>query len=71
CIKETNSIEFWKPLFTHQPFLDAIQDKYRIPDKEITDGAALEDLYSDDEVEPSNKFDLDDDIPDDVDMSEE
>lgn len=68
---ETNSIEFWKPLFTHQPFLDAIQEKYRIPDKEITDGAALEDLYSDDEVEPSNKFDLGDDIPDDVDMSEE
>ena len=56
---------------SHQPFLDAIQEKYRIPDKEITDGAALEDLYSDDEVESPNKFDLGDDIPDDVDLTEE
>lgn len=64
---DTNSIEFWRPLFTHQPFLDAIQDKYRIPDKEMSDGAALDDLYREDD---DSEVDFGDDIPDDISVME-
>lgn len=66
---ETNSVEFWRPLFTHQPFLKAIEEKYKIPDREISDGSALEDLYSTDSI-PDPDLD-DDDIPESFDDIEE
>lgn len=63
----TNDVKFWRALFTHKPFAEAIEQKYRIPESEITDGAVLEDLYS----EPSDDVDIDDDIPDDIDTDED
>jgi len=60
---QTNSVDFWRDLFKHKPFSEALELKYKIPDREITDGAALEDLYSD-EVESTDNLDIGDDIPD-------
>ncbi|UQJ95781.1 RecA-like recombination protein [Klebsiella phage CPRSB] len=49
--------------------MKAIEEKYKIPDREISDGSALEDLYSTDSI-PDPDLD-DDDIPESFDDIEE
>lgn len=69
----TENVAFWRPLFTHAPFSKTIEEKYRIPDKEMNDGAAIEDLYSDSDIPESTEdlgIDGDIDIPDDLDIEE-
>jgi len=65
---DTNCVEFWKPLFKHQAFNDAVEAKYKIPDSEMHDGSALDDLYSDDEeLQGSTSQDIiGADVPDDL-----
>ncbi|QDH49177.1 RecA [Pantoea phage Phynn] len=48
---DTKSVEFWKPLFNHKPFIDGVSARYAIPEDEINADSSVEDLYGDDEVD--------------------
>lgn len=61
----TETVEFWRKLFTHQPFIKTLEQRYSIPDKEINDGAALDDLYATEVESSSEDLGIGDDIPDD------
>lgn len=73
---DTENVVFWKQLFKHEPFQDAVRRKFKLGEIEVDDSVVLEDLYSDDdsdsipdEIEESDSFS--DDIPDDFDESED
>lgn len=55
---DTNSIDFWRPLFNHKPFLDAVTARYAIPENEIGAEDAIEDLYSVDDLSDVSADDM-------------
>lgn len=61
-LKDTNNVNFWRDLFQHQPFRDAIERMYKLgavaTDAEVAD--AVEDLLATDVVE----MQFDDDVND-------
>lgn len=67
---KTETVAFWRELFKHEPFIQAVQEKYRIPDKDMSDGAAIEDLYSDGVESSTSELGIDPDLPDDLDFED-
>ncbi|QPI17989.1 RecA-like recombination protein [Pectobacterium phage POP12] len=60
---DTDCVAFWKPLFKHEPFMEAVRAKYKISELNMTDNSVLDDLYSDQDIDT-----IPDEIEDDIKM---
>lgn len=71
---DTETVAFWRELFKHEPFIEAVRYKFKLSDLELNDDAILEDLYSEEvsaTVADHEMSEYHDDIPDDFEESEE